>query len=209
MSVSSVSVETLIETNPILAQLARDWWLVTLRGVVSILFGIGAFVWPGITLLVLVAFFGAYIFVDGILAFVQAVRFRHERSRLLALLVEGVLGVGVGVVIFLWPGITALAWLYTIAAWAIVTGVLEIATAIRLRDVLKGEMWLLLTGVLSIVFGIALAFVPLAGLLVWVWLIGAYAIVFGALLVGLSLRIRRLAKSQPLPYGLSATKGTT
>ena len=181
--------------EPVVAQVARHWWLVALRGVISILFGIGAFVWPGITLFVLIAFFGAYMFVDGIFALVSAVRFRHEREQWPMLMVEGILGVAVGVVTFFWPGLTALAWLYTIAAWAIVTGVLEIVTAVRLRRVIQGEIWLALTGVLSIVLGLALAAMPLVGLLAWVWLIGAYAIAFGILLVLFAVRLRTATKS--------------
>ncbi|MGZ3497737.1 MAG: HdeD family acid-resistance protein [Vulcanimicrobiaceae bacterium] len=179
---------------PIVSQVARSWWLVALRGVLSILFGVMAFVWPGITLVVLIAIIGAYMFVDGIFALVWAVRFRHERERWPMLMVEGILGIAVGVVTFLWPGLTAIAWLYTISAWAIVTGILEIVTAIRLRKALQGDWLLALTGVASIVLGIAFALMPLAGLLAWVWVIGAYAIVFGILLVSLAFRLRGLAR---------------
>jgi len=183
---------------------ARHWWLVALRGVVSILFGVAAFLWPGITLVVLVAFFGAYMFVDGILALVSALRFRHEGERWVMLVLEGVIGVAIGVVTFLWPGITALAWLYTIAAWAIVTGILEIVVAARLRSILVGWVLLALAGIASIALGVALAAMPLAGLVAWVWLVGAYAIVFGILLVALAFRLRSIASSlsgSMLPLG--------
>jgi uncharacterized membrane protein HdeD (DUF308 family) len=174
-------------------QLAREWWLVALRGVLSIAFGILAFVWPGITLLVLVIFFGAYMLVDGVVALIEAVRFRYERERWPMLLLEAILGIVIGVISLIQPAITALAWLYLIAAWAIVTGVLEIVLAVRLRRVIQGEIWVALTGILSIALGVALAALPGAGLLAWVWLIGAYAIVFGIFVIGFALRLRRLA----------------
>jgi uncharacterized membrane protein HdeD (DUF308 family) len=186
--------------------LSRAWWVVLVRGLLGIAFGIIAFVWPGITLLVLVTFFGAYMLVDGIFALVQAVQFRHERERWPMLLLEGIIGIAIGIVSFLLPGITALAWLYTIAAWAIVTGILEIVAAIRLRRLIQNEWFLILTGVLSIVLGVALAALPLAGLLAWVWLIGTYAIVFGILLIGLAFRLRR-AGTTATPSGITHAGG--
>jgi uncharacterized membrane protein HdeD (DUF308 family) len=186
-----------------LDQLARGWWIVALRGLLGIVFGILAFVWPGITLLALVLVFGAYIFVDGVVALVQAVRFRHERERWPMLFLEGILGIAFGIVSFALPGITALAWLYTIAFWAIVTGILEIVFAIELRKLIKGEIFVGLTGVASIVLGIALIVMPLAGLLAWVLVIGAYAIASGVLLIALGLRLRKL--SSHAPTGLSAS----
>ena len=171
--------------------LSREWWIVALRGAISILFGIVAFVYPGITLFALVIFFGAYLLVDGVVALVQATRFRHERERWPALLVEAVLGIVIGLISLVYPAIAALAWLYTIAAWAIVTGILEIVFAIRLRKEIQGEFWIALTGIASILFGIALAVLPLAGLVAWMWLIGAYAIAVGIFLIGLAIRLRR------------------
>jgi uncharacterized membrane protein HdeD (DUF308 family) len=183
--------------------LSREWWIVALRGVISILFGIVAFVYPGITLFALVIFFGAYLLIDGIVALVQAIRFRHDRERWPSLLLEAVLGIVLGAISLIYPGIAALAWLYTIAAWAIVTGILEIALAIRLRKEIQGEFWIALTGVASIALGIGLAFLPLAGLLVWVWLIGAYAIAVGIFLIALAIRLRREG-STASPSGLAA-----
>ncbi len=171
--------------------LAREWWIVAVRGVLSIIFGIIAFLMPGITLFVLVVFFGAYMLIDGIVALVEAVRFRHDGETWPMLLFEGTLGILVGALTLLWPGIAVLAWLYTIAAWAIVTGILEIVLAIRLRRVIEGEFWVGLTGVASILLGIGMALLPGAGLVAWAWLIGAYAIAFGVLLVAAAFRIRR------------------
>ena len=169
--------------------LARNWWMVALRGVLGILFGLIALVWPGITLLVLVALFGAYALVDGIFAVVAA--FRAGRSRFRWWLVlEGIAGISAGIATVFWPQITALVLLVLVAAWAIVTGVLEIVAAIRLRKVITGEWVLALTGVLSVGFGVLLLLFPGPGALSLVWLIGAYALAFGILLLVLAFRLR-------------------
>jgi uncharacterized membrane protein HdeD (DUF308 family) len=175
----------------VLRTLGRNWWALALRGVAAILFGILAFAWPGITLFVLVLFFGAYMLVDGIFAIVAAVRAAGEEDRWWLLLIEGILGVLAGLVAFFWPGLTALALLYFIAAWAIVTGIMEIVAAIRLRQEIEGEWALGLSGLLSVIFGILLVVLPApAGLLSLVWLVGAYAVATGVLLLILAFRVR-------------------
>jgi uncharacterized membrane protein HdeD (DUF308 family) len=175
----------------VLRTLGRNWWALALRGVAAILLGILAFAWPGITLFVLVLFFGAYMLVDGIFAIVAAVRAAGEEDRWWLLLIEGILGVLAGLVAFFWPGLTALALLYFIAAWAIVTGIMEIVAAIRLRQEIEGEWALGLSGLLSVIFGILLVVLPApAGLLSLVWLIGAYAVATGVLLLILAFRVR-------------------
>jgi uncharacterized membrane protein HdeD (DUF308 family) len=181
----------------VLRTLGRNWWALALRGVAAILFGILAFAWPGITLFVLVLFFGAYMLVDGIFAIVAAVRAAGREARWWLLLIEGVLGVLAGLVAAFWPGLTALALLYFIAAWAIVSGILEIAGAIRLRREIEGEWALGLSGALSLLFGVLLAVIPApAGLLSLVWLIGAYALAFGVLLLVLAFRVRSAPEMQ-------------
>ena len=177
-----------------LPTLTRYWWAVVLRGVAAVLFGLMALIWPGITVIVLVALFGAYALVDGIIGLGTAVFGGRERGRRGWLVVEGIAGVLAGIFTFAWPGITALALLWLIAAWAIVTGVLEIVAAVRLRREIQGEWLLALSGVLSVLFGILLAVWPAAGVLSIVFLIGIYAIVFGVALVGLGLRLRRLRR---------------
>jgi uncharacterized membrane protein HdeD (DUF308 family) len=173
--------------------MTKYWWTVALRGALAVLFGVIALGWPGITVIVLVALFGAYALVDGVIALGQAiVGGRQTIGRRGWLVLEGVVDVIAGVVTFVWPGITALALLLLIAAWAVVTGLLEIVAAIRLREEIKGEWVLALTGAVSVLFGVLLAVRPGAGALAVVWVIGAYAIVFGVSLIALGVRLRRL-----------------
>jgi uncharacterized membrane protein HdeD (DUF308 family) len=171
--------------------LAKNWWAMSLRGLAGILFGIITFLAPGISLAALVLLFGAYAFADGVLAIVSAVR-RRGTDRWWLLLLEGLVGIAAGVLTILWPGITALALLYVIAAWALVTGAFEIAAAIRLRKAISGEWLLALSGVLSIALGVLLILAPGPGALALVIWIGAYAFVFGALLFALGLRLKGL-----------------
>jgi uncharacterized membrane protein HdeD (DUF308 family) len=190
--------------------LARNWWALALRGLAAVLFGIMAFAWPGMTLGVLVLLYGAYALVDGVLAIIAAVAGRTSGMPWWALLLEGVLGITVGILTFAWPGITALVLLYLIAAWAVATGVFEVVAAIRLRREIRGEWLLALSGVISVLFGIALVINPVGGALAVVWLIGAYAIAFGVLLIALGFRLRgaakRFATTTDAPTGPSTAK---
>jgi uncharacterized membrane protein HdeD (DUF308 family) len=165
------------------------------RGVAALAFGLLALVWPEITVLALVLVFGAYALVDGLFALVAAVRGRQWAGGGRGwLLLEGLLGVGTGIVALVWPDITALALLWVIAFWAVLTGVLEIVAAVRLRRVLDNEWLLILAGFLSIVFGLILMIWPRLGAVGLVWLIGIYAIAFGIVLLGLALRLRGLGR---------------
>lgn len=173
--------------------LARHWWAVGLRGLVAIIFGILALVVPNITLIVLIAFFGAYALVDGLIAIYLAFRGREINRNWGWLLVEGIVGVLIGLVTFRWPGVTAVALLAFIAAWAIITGVAEIFEAIALRQAITNEWWLILGGLASVVFGVLLILFPSPGALALIWLIGIYAIIFGILLLALAWRLRGMA----------------
>jgi len=170
---------------------ARNWWAVALRGIAAIVFGVLTFVLPGITVAALVLLFGAYAIVEGVFNVVAAVRGRRGEEPWWTLLLEGLVSIAAGVVAFAWPGLTALVLLYVIAAWAVITGVVEIVAAVRLRKEITGEWWLALSGALSVLFGVVLMIAPGAGALALVLWIGAYAIVFGVLLLGLALRLRR------------------
>ncbi len=174
-----------------LTQLTRNWWVVALRGVVAILFGVLALVWPGLTLEILVLFFGAYALVDGAFAIVAVATNRAGHDTWWVLLLEGLVGIAAGIITLLRPGLATLVLLYVISFWAIVTGVLEIVAAIRLRKEIQGEWLLALSGIVSLVFGVLLLLFPAAGALTVGWLIGVYAIVFGAMLLSLGLRLRK------------------
>jgi len=177
--------------------LAQNWWTLVLRGVAAVIFGILAYVWPGITFTVLVLFFGAYALWDGVFALIAA--FRTQAERRWPLVLEGLVGIAAGVLTFIWPGAATLALLLIIGAWAFVTGIFEIVAAIRLREEIEGEWLLLISGLLSVLFGIALAISPAAGLVAVTWLIGAYSIIFGILLIVLGFRLRNWGKQRLAP----------
>jgi uncharacterized membrane protein HdeD (DUF308 family) len=177
--------------RPLLEAMAKTWWLVLLRGIAGILFGVLAFIWPGLTLLTLVILYGAYALVDGIFALIAAFSGGAKPVPTWWLIVVGLAGIAAGIVTFVWPGITALVLLIFIGVWAIVHGIFEIVGAIRLRKEIDNEWLLILAGVLSVIFGLIVLIAPGAGALGLVWMIGAYSIVFGILLVGLSLRLRK------------------
>ncbi len=177
--------------------LARNWWALALRGVFAILFGVAAFAWPSLTLAALVILFGAYALVDGVFALVAAVRAAEAHERWWLFVLEGLVGIVIGIITFIWPGITALVLLYLIAWWALITGVFEIAAAIRLRRQIKHEWTLVLGGLASVVFGLLLFYRPGAGALAVVWLIGTYALIFGVLFLMLGFRLRGHAGQMP------------
>ena len=171
------------------AVLAENWWAVALRGVFGVLFGLIALFAPGPTILSLVLLFSAYMLVDGVFGIVSAVRAasRHERWGLL--LLEGLADIAAGVIAFLWPGITVIAFVLLMAAWALVSGGLMLGAAFRLTK--EHGRWLLaLGGVVSIVYGALLAIAPLVGALVLTWWLGAYALAFGVILLVLAFRLR-------------------
>jgi uncharacterized membrane protein HdeD (DUF308 family) len=171
--------------------LIRNWWAIAVRGILGILFGLAAFVFPGITLGALILLFGVYAVIDGVFAIVAGIRAAEHHERWGVLLLEGIAGIAAGVLTLVWPALTAVVLLYVIAVWSLIKGILRIAAAIRLRRTIQGEWLLGLNGVFSVVFGILLIAMPAIGLLTLVWLVGAYAIIFGILLLGLAFRIRR------------------
>jgi uncharacterized membrane protein HdeD (DUF308 family) len=181
--------------EPLLNQFKRAWWLVALRGAAAVVFGVSTFIWPGISILALVLVWGAYAFADGVLSLIAAFRIRERGKPMLAMLLIGVLGVLAGIVAFFWPGLTALALLMLIAAWAFVMGVFQIIAAVRLRKEIRHEWLLALSGALSVIFGVLMILNPGAGALVLLWVIAGYAIVFGILLIALGLRLKPLSQS--------------
>lgn len=168
----------------------RGWWLLVLRGVFAVLFGVLAFAQPNITLAALVLLFGAYALVNGVFTLAMGLRAPKGMPGKGTLVLLGLLGVAAGVLTFVYPGITALSLLVVIAWWAILTGIFEIATAVRLRKEISNEWFLILSGALSVVFGVLLIARPNAGALAVVWLIGAYALLFGILLLVLAVKMK-------------------
>jgi len=169
-------------------EISRSWWLLLVRGIAAVLFGVLALIWPGITLLVLVIFFGAYAIVSGVFALFAG--FRHGAQSRAWLIFSGIIGILAGIVAFVWPGITSLALLYLVAFWAIFTGVSEVVAGIQLRKVIDNEWMLIVGGILSVIFGILLLVWPGAGMLSLVWLIAVFAILYGIAMIVLSLRVK-------------------
>jgi uncharacterized membrane protein HdeD (DUF308 family) len=172
---------------PMLDFFTKNWWVILLRGILAVLFGIMAFAMPTLTLLAILVLYGAFALVDGMSA-----TWVGFTSHAWGLVWFGLLGIVVGIYTLFYPGITAIALLYLIAAWAIVRGICEIVTSIRLRKELVNEWVLILSGTLSIIVGLVLFARPSAGVLAMLWLIGVYALVTGLLLVVLAFRIRGL-----------------
>jgi uncharacterized membrane protein HdeD (DUF308 family) len=189
MSTSFDSRGISAESDAMSGVLARNWWAIALRGAIAVLFGIAAFALPGATMLSLVFLFAAYMLVDGIFAIIAAVRAasRHERWGLLVL--EGVADIATGAIAFLWPGITVLAFVLLVAAWALISGGLMLAASFRLKPD-HGRWWLALGGLASLAYGALLIIAPMIGAVVLTWWIGAYALVFGVALLVLGFRLR-------------------
>jgi uncharacterized membrane protein HdeD (DUF308 family) len=180
-----------------------SWRAMMLRGILAVLFGVLALALPGVTIGVLVLLFGAFVLLDGFFAFTAGLRTHREQNedkRWGILLMEGVAGILVGLFTFLSPGITLAFLLAIVAAWAIITGVIEIWAAVQLRASIKGEIFLALSGVLSILLGIFVLAQPAISALAFTMLLGAYAVFFGILLLALSLRLRSLDTTHHLHH---------
>jgi uncharacterized membrane protein HdeD (DUF308 family) len=175
-----------------LRELAENWWLLLLRGIAAIAFGVLAFIWPGLTLLTLIFMWGIYAIADGVLALWAAIASKGGQiAPRWWLAVVGVAGILAGLLTFVWPGMTALVLLLFIASWAIVIGVLQIWGAIRLRKEIEGEWLLGLSGVLSVAFGAIMFAQPGAGALAVVWLIGWFAILAGCVYIALAFQLKK------------------
>ena len=195
-----------VGSGPAAETLVQNWWLFTLRGVLGIIFGILALIFPGPTILSLVLLFSAYMLVDGIFGIISAVRaIRRKEDRWGLLIFEGLLDIATGAVAFLWPGLTVVAFVWLIAAWAIVSGGLMTAAGFRL-NIEHGQWWLVLGGLLSLAYGVLLIITPLIGAVVLTWWLGAYALVFGVALVifSLKLRSRQHGRVSPTAVGTAA-----
>jgi uncharacterized membrane protein HdeD (DUF308 family) len=177
--------------------LKRHWWVPVIRGIVAIVFGIIAFTHPGLAATTLVLFFGAWVLIDGIFRVVGAIGHRTSDPDWGWHLVIGLLGIIVGLLTFHAPGITALALVIYIAAWALMIGASEIAIAVKMRREIKGEWFLILMGLASIVFAVLLLWNPIAGAAAVIWLIAWYALVMGVLAIFFGFRLRSLRTLAP------------
>jgi len=177
--------------RPMLHALADRWWLLLLRGIAAILFGVLAFIWPGLTLVTLVLMFGAFALVDGAIMLGAAFSGAAKPMPSWWLVLVGLLGIAAGIVTFLWPGMSAILLILFIGAWAVAHGIFEIVGAIQLRKEFENEWTLILGGIISVLVGIIVLIAPGAGALALVWWIAIYAIVFGVMFVAFALRLRR------------------
>jgi uncharacterized membrane protein HdeD (DUF308 family) len=172
------------------AVLADNWWAVALRGLFAILFGIVSFAMPGAAMLALALIFGAYSIADGIFNIVLAVRGARKHERWGLFLVNGLLGILIGIIAAIWPGITVLAFVFMVGAWALLSGGLMFGAALGMK-ISHGRWWLVFGAIISMIYGLLLFASPLIGALVFTWWVGAYALVFGVTLIVLASRLRR------------------
>lgn len=181
--------------------LARNWWAFVIRGVLAILFGLIALITPGVTMLSLVLVFAAYSLADGVFAIVSAVRAARRGERWGWLVLEGVVDILAAVVAVSWPGLTVVVFVLLVAVWALLTGALMLAVALKL-DADHGRWWLVLGGAASLLYGALLIAAPMVGALVLTWWIGAYALVFGVAMLAAALRLRARFKASPIGAAL-------
>jgi len=178
--------------DQIIAALTQNWWAIAMRGVVGILFGLAIVFFPGTTMATLVLAFAAYAFADGIFAIASAVRAAAHYNRWSLLLLEGIINISVAGFVVLWPTITVAAFVWLVAAWAIVTGGIMLQTAFRFNTH-HGLWWLAFCGVISLIYGLLLIPASVFGILVLAWWLGVYGLISGAvlLILAFSLRARR------------------
>jgi uncharacterized membrane protein HdeD (DUF308 family) len=180
-----------------IATLRQNWWTLALRGVIAIIFGICAFLWPLATALAFVILLAAFAFVEGVFALIGSVSWGLTGSQRLLLVVLGLLGLGVGVTAVMYPGITAVVIVALVAWWAILSGAILFVVAIEMRKVIENDWLLVLGALLSILFGVLLLWRPWAGVLTLSWLFGIYALLYGIMMLGLAFRVKSL-KALPL-----------
>ena len=175
--------------------LTRNWWTWLIRGIAAIIFGVLAWIWPAPSWVAIGILFGAYALVDGVFAIVATIRAAETHQRWWPLLLEGIVGLLIVAITFYDVRITLFALYFTIAAWAFLTGILEIVAAVHLRKHISNEIWLIVAGLASIAFGVLMVWFPLAGMLAIIWLIAAYAIIFGFAMIAFALRLRAHAQT--------------
>jgi len=182
--------------SALMGTLADNWWLLLLRGLAAIAFGVIAFFWPGITLMALTYLWGAYAIVDGVVAIWVAFNLSGaDAGSRWWLGLSGVVGILAGIATFAYPGMTALVLLMFIAVWAIIIGALQLYASVQLWNVINNAWWLILSGLISIAFGVVLIGWPNTGALATIWTIAWYAVFFGSMFIGLSFEIKKFKRT--------------
>jgi uncharacterized membrane protein HdeD (DUF308 family) len=177
--------------------LSRSWWALVLRGVLSVLFGVAAYTWPVLTIQSLVFLFSLYALVDGFVLILHAISGWEDHPSLL--IIQGLIGVGIGALTYEAPDVTALGLVFYIAIRSLIDGALDIVAAVRLRKEVKGEFWLIMAGMASILFAVVLLAAPVAGILAGIWIVAIYAVTFGVVMIVLGLRLRGFSRLGIVP----------
>ncbi|MBV8068020.1 MAG: DUF308 domain-containing protein [Candidatus Eremiobacteraeota bacterium] len=178
-----------------LTVLSRNWWMWLIRGIAAVIFGILAWLWPGLTWITIAILFGAYAFVDGIFAIYGTIRAAETHQRWWPFLLEGIVGILIAAITFYDVRITITALYLTIAVWAFLTGIFELVAAVQIRKHLANEVWLIVGGLASIAFGVLMILYPIIAAITIIYIIAAYAIFFGIIMIGFSLRLRKHAQT--------------
>ncbi len=172
------------------SDLAKNWWTLAVRGALAVAFGLAAIIWPEITIVVLLTLFGAYLIVDGIVALGSALGAAKRETRWWPMVLEGLVDISIGILVFAVPGVTTVVLLFFVAFWAILTGIFRISAAVELRREIRGEWLMIVSGAVSVILGLLLLAFPAAGALALVTVIGIFAVIIGILTIALSLRLR-------------------
>lgn len=184
--------------DSVLGTIPRNLWLDTLiRGVIAIIFGIAVFLWPGLTIAWFILLFAAFTFADGILLILQSITTRRHEAHWWVRTLQGLISIAAGVAVFVWPGLTALVLVYLIGFYLLVTGILQLLTAIEFRKVIKGELLLVMGGILSIFIGVLMFVKPVTGALALAQTIGIFAVAYGIVLCLLAFKLRGITERQP------------
>lgn len=181
--------------NPLVDLLSKNWWMILIRGGAALIFGLLTWFYPFISILIMVMFFGVYALIDGVLGVVIAINGRRTHQDWWLMLIWGMVSILAGIMTFFVPSITWLVLITFIAIWLLVSGVLQIIAAIRLRKSISGEGWMIVAGMLSVLVGIILLVNPVQGGIALTWVIGVYAALFGVMNIALAFRLRRFAVS--------------
>jgi uncharacterized membrane protein HdeD (DUF308 family) len=190
--------------NDLRRVLAQSWWLVALRGALAVVFGLIALFMPVVTILAIVVLFSAFMIVDGLFSIIVAVRAAQQRERWGLLALQGAVSIATGIIVFVWPELTVVAFVLLLAAWAIVSGCLLVAAAARV-DWQHGSFWFGLAGVASVAYGALMIIAPMVGAVVLTWWLGAFALVLGVALLILAFRLRAHRADHPISAAGAAT----